>query len=306
MADSGLKPMLGWDQIQTGRQRMLDEFDRARKQAKAHEVETYHGNVAETEVKKWLTEFLPKRYGVTSGYIISSGLTAEDKAPRFDVIIYDQMNSPVLWVEEHSGSGTHGRSLAIPVEYVCCVLEVKARFSLRDVKKAVEQLGDLKPLLQREESDGLRYRQYLSKRFVCGAIFFQLGTADLTSDTALDALVEGAKIRGFIGGIILRSDTLPPNVSGKIDILWGDSAREEVSHPGGTLAGTRLSKTILHENIHLGTFLRWSDREFTQFGFDLIAMMQGTYDGRVSSFYALGVSSGELSSSSRNQNPNDG
>jgi hypothetical protein len=33
----------------------------------------------------------------------------------------------------------------------------------------------------------------------------------------------------------------------------------------------------------------WSEAYFSQFGFDLIAMMQGTYEaGRVSSFHGMG------------------
>ena len=52
---------------------MLDAYDKAREQARIHEVETYHGKVAEAEFRKWLAGFLPKRYAVTSGYIVSPG-----------------------------------------------------------------------------------------------------------------------------------------------------------------------------------------------------------------------------------------
>ena len=59
-------PSQGWKQIITARKAILDAFDTAREQARAHEVETYHGRVAEAEIRKWLVQFLPKRYGVTS------------------------------------------------------------------------------------------------------------------------------------------------------------------------------------------------------------------------------------------------
>ncbi len=90
---------------------MLDAFDRARNKAASHEVETYHGKVAEAEFRKWLTDFLPKKYGVTSGYIVSPGLKSTEKTPHFDVIIYDQLESPILWVEGDPDVSSQGRSL---------------------------------------------------------------------------------------------------------------------------------------------------------------------------------------------------
>ena len=40
--------------------------------------------------------------------------------------------------------------------------------------------------------------------------------------------------------------------------------------------------------------LMWNEPNFSQFGFDLIAMMQGTYEvGRVSSFHGMGTTEGE-------------
>ena len=126
-------PSQGWKQIITARKAILDAFDTAREQARAHEVETYHGRVAEAEIRKWLVQFLPKRYGVTSGYVVSPGLKSTDKTPHYDVIIYDQIESPVLWVEGNPDMTEHGRSRAIPVENVYAVLEVKSHYSSQTV-----------------------------------------------------------------------------------------------------------------------------------------------------------------------------
>jgi hypothetical protein len=79
---------------------MLHAYEVARTQASAQEVEAHHGSVAEGESRRWLVDFLPKRYGVTSGYVVSQQLSAnEQKLPHYDVIVYDALNSPVLWVE---------------------------------------------------------------------------------------------------------------------------------------------------------------------------------------------------------------
>jgi len=62
------------------------------------------------------------------------------------VIIYDKLEAPVLWVEDTPDVSEQGRSLAIPVEYVRCVLEVKSTFSSSNVRAAMAHLKDLRPL----------------------------------------------------------------------------------------------------------------------------------------------------------------
>lgn len=167
-------PSQGWKQFLTARKEILDAFDRAREKARSHEVETYHGKVAEAEFRKWLASFLPKRFGVTSGYIISTGLKSTDKAPHFDVIIYDQLESPVLWIEDHPDVSSQGRSLAIPVEYVKCVLEVKSSFASNTVDNAIGHLKDLLPLMASIDDPTERYKLHLPQTFCCGLVFFDL------------------------------------------------------------------------------------------------------------------------------------
>lgn len=150
-------PSQGWKQFLTSRKEMLDAFDRAREKARSHEVETYHGNVAESEFRKWLNSFLPKRYAVTSGYIVSPGLKSTDRTPHYDVIIYDSLDAPVLWVEDHPDLSAEGRSLAIPAEYVKAVLQVKSKFSSTTTKDAIEHLQDLLPLMSGIDDVDERY-----------------------------------------------------------------------------------------------------------------------------------------------------
>jgi hypothetical protein len=138
-------PSQGWKQFLSARTEMLNAFDNARGKSAAHEVETYHGRIAEAEVRKWLSSFLPKKFGVTSGYVVSPGLKNTDKSPHFDVIVYEQLESPILWIEDSPDVSTQGRSLAIPVEFVRGVLEVKSRFSPSTVDAAIGHLGDLRP-----------------------------------------------------------------------------------------------------------------------------------------------------------------
>ena len=46
----------------------------------------------------------------------------------------------------------------------------------------------------------------------------------------------------------------------------------------------------LTDNVHFSAILSWAELHFSQFAFDLLAMMQGTYEvGRLSSFYGVGT-----------------
>jgi len=63
----------GWRSFLGAKKAMLDAYDQARVNAKGHEIEVSHRPVAEALFRKWLSDFLPKRYGVTSGFIVSQG-----------------------------------------------------------------------------------------------------------------------------------------------------------------------------------------------------------------------------------------
>lgn len=288
-------PSQGWKQILTSRKEILDAYDRAREQARAHEVETFHGKVAEAAIRKWLSGFLPKRYGVTSGYIVSPGIASNVKAPHFDVIVYDQLESPVLWVEENPDASAQGRSLAIPVEYVHGVLEIKASFSAGNVTAAIAHLGDLLPVMNGVDDPGERYKLYLPPTFFCGVMFCELRTDAMHSKAALAGLVQGMQLRGFVGGLILRAEGHTTPQTARIALMKSEAAIQN------TLGRSPLSEFAMGDsvqvadNVHIGAVVRWRESEFSQFAFDMIALMKGTYQpGRLSSFYGVGNSFREM------------
>lgn len=296
----GLKikvPSQGWRQLLTGRKKILDAYDRARDQARSHEVEAHHGRVAEAAFREWLAGFLPKRYGVTSGYVVSPGLGSEDKTPHFDVIIYDHLESPVLWVEESPDASEHGRPRAIPVEYVRAVLEVKSSLCSKTVRGAVEHLGDLAPLMRGFDEPSERYKLYLPQTFCCGIVFVELREADAGSDSILCAFIEGISLRGFFGGLVLRGEGHTMPQTGRISLTRSEEASEEAVDSRRTpLLEFGMSRTVrLADKLHIGAMIMWSEHAFADFGFDLVAMIQGTYQpGMKSSFYGFGSSFLEL------------
>lgn len=290
-------PSQGWKQLLTGRKEVLDAYDRARDQARSHEVETYHGKVVEAAFRKWLKNFLPARYGVTSGYIVSPGLSSKDKTPHFDVIIYDAMESPVLWVEEDPDTSAQGRSLAIPVEYVRCVLEIKASFSNRNVKAAIGHLSDLLPLMKGLDDPSDPYKLHLPSSFSCGCIFAELRVADASSDSALNEMLEGLSLRGFLGGLVLRGEGHTQPQTGRVALVQSEQPSVNLFDAKVTpLLEVGISNTIrIADKVNVGAMITWSESTFSEFAFDLVAMLKGNYrPGRLSSFYGLGSSWLEL------------
>lgn len=290
-------PSQGWRQILTARKEMLDTYDRAREQARAHEVETFHGKVAEAACRKWLSGFLPKRYGVTSGYVVSPGLRSSHRTPHFDVIIYDQFESPILWVEDNPDSSEQGRALAIPVEYVRAILEVKGSFSARTVKESLGHLRDLLPLMRHVDAPTDRYKLHLPPTFCCGLIFFELRRRDANSEAAMAALIDGVGLRGFCGGMVLRGEGHTSPNTARISLIQSETTIDSTIRSQETPLlefGTSGSLQVA-ENLHIGSLIMWSESAFAQFAFDLIAMIQGTYEtNRLSSLYGLGNSFVEL------------
>lgn len=287
-------PSQGWRQILTSRKEILDAYDKAREHAKAHETETYHGRVAEGAIRKWLGGFLPKRYGVTSGYIISSGIASDVKAPHFDVIVYDQIEAPILWIEDNPDNSAQGRSLAIPVEYAMAVLEVKSRFAPGEVKEAITHLRDLAPLMQSVDAPDERYRLYLPPQFMCGMVFVELRAEQEYSEATLANVLGGLGLRGFFGGIVLRdanhTNKLP---AGRISIFQSKEPIEStVKNRTRSLGEFGMCKSVqVAEGLHYGAMIHWEESQFSQFAFDLIAMIQGKFEpGRLSSFYGMGNS----------------
>jgi len=288
-------PSLGWRQFLTSRKEMLDAYDRAREKDRAHEVETFHGRVAEAEFRQWLSSFLPKKYGVTSGYIVSPGLKSTEKIPHFDVIVYDQLDSPVLWIEDSPDASPQGRSLAIPVEYVRAVLEVKSRFTASTVADAIEHLRDLTPLMTGQDTLNDVHKLHLPGTFCCAMVFFALHTEDQFSETALSSVLSGlAALRGLFGGIVLRGEGHSKPVSGRINPVRGETPIE------GTIgknkesllrSSAQVQSVQVAEKVYLSCKLLWFEAAFSQFAFDLVALMEGRYrPGVLSSWYGMGAS----------------
>jgi hypothetical protein len=288
-SESPLTGTQGWRQFLGSKKKMLDAYDRAKDQATAHEVEVFHGRVAEAQVRDWLTGFLPKRYGVTSGYIVSQGQTDKTRLPHFDVIIYDQIESPILWIEDNPDASAAGASRAIPAEYVRSVVEVKVAFNSQAVEKAFEHLSDLEPLYAGVDSPADPYKRFLPQGFSTAIVFFELRAEDRNAWTALAKSVpEPRRIPPL--GLILRGHGLRPELAARIYFARSANSPPVPIGPSGRdlLDSIVFSESQFSDNTYLSARLRWTSNEFSAFAFDILAALNGTYrPGSLSSSHGM-------------------
>jgi hypothetical protein len=287
----------GWKQFLTARQEMLDAFDRARTKADLHKVTTAHGGAAEAEFRKWLSEFLPKKYGVTSGYVVSQGRQSTDRTPHFDVIIYDCLESPVLWIDGTVDDSNQGRSRAIPAEYVLAVIEVKSRITTTSVRQAMEHLGELSPLMGEIDDPTERYKLHLPRHFFCAVVFFELMKKDSFSGSVLKKIASGfLALRGFFGGLILRGEGHDKPYAGRLQLMRCQTPMADaIGKSKKSLLSSTFGPSIrVADNMHFGTGVLWTELAFSQFAFDIVARLQGSYEpGRLSSFHGVGATEWE-------------
>ncbi|HEY1921695.1 MAG TPA: DUF6602 domain-containing protein [Tepidisphaeraceae bacterium] len=280
---------IGAEAFLAQRDYLLAKYDHAKKLAVDDPVKTEHGVVGEAIVRELLQQFLPKRYGVTKGYIITHSLEYEGPIEEWDIIIYDRLESPVLFVKESPESTVGGQRLAIPVEHVRGVVEVKATFRPDMANKMREKLLKLNHFVGTEVSD--KYPVFLKQPFTCTGIFFETDLTDnVNFRAALDELTplthSGAPPFGFL---ILRSQTAP-NHCAYLKYLFSEvpmalGMELELSSELTSLDGKYWT---------LGCAAGWGVNFFPDFMFDLAADLSGNLrHGRASSFYGFNLDRAE-------------
>jgi hypothetical protein len=185
----------GWKEFHRNRQDILDEVNRVRQLITNRSVKTAHGVAGEAYIRKWLSEFLPKKYGVTSGYVVPNLYGDANKLYHYDVIIYDSLEAPVLWIEGNSDNSDQGKYRAIPAKYVKAVYEVKSTLSVKTVKEVLDKLNQLQ-----------LFKHQLDDKFSSAAIFIDLPSENINNKKILPALLKGCEMHGFWGGVVLHCE----------------------------------------------------------------------------------------------------
>lgn len=93
------------------------------------------GQAIEEIVKKFLQEYIPKRYSVTSGFVID---TNDNISSQEDVIIYDAFNCPIYRPGE--------RTAIIPIDNVASLLEVKSELNTSNLAESLQKIHHVRKL----------------------------------------------------------------------------------------------------------------------------------------------------------------
>lgn len=227
----GLTPLL------VERRKLIDEFEQAIKHAANDQVKTEHGNVGEAAVRQFFDRFLPKKYGVTKGYIITPDGNYAGHLEEWDIIIYDALESPVLTLRRTQDELATAGKRGIPVEYVKAVVEVKASFDKGTVEEVVTKLKKLDdfgrtPLFEKD------LQGHLPENLLCAAVFFTTRVAKKKNFVdALQAFSELWQVDPrlpFAGALILRGQYYQ-DLSAQIEMIDTDEGIDIEKHlpPGG-------------------------------------------------------------------------
>ncbi len=183
----------GWKEFNRNRKDILSELDKILEQTENRPIQVAHGHGVEAYLRKWLSEFLPKKYGVTSGYIIPNLYGDSLKLYHYDIIIYNQLEAPILWTEGNFDQSEQGKYRAIPAKHTVAVYEVKSRLTKSNVTDALNKLN--------QTSD---FSSQLNSFYSCGIIFIDLKESENNNESIIKELIKGKDIIGFTGGLILR------------------------------------------------------------------------------------------------------
>lgn len=184
---------LGWKEFNQNRKDILSEFDKILEQNNNRPVKVAHGIGVEAYIRSWLSEFLPKKYGVSSGFIIPNSYEESAKIYHFDIIIFNQLDAPILWTEGNKDQNEQGKYRAIPAKYVMAIYEVKSRLTKQNISDAFVKLNQTKA-----------FSAQLHPLYSCGVIFIDLKECDNNKESIIKELINGKDVYKFNGGMILR------------------------------------------------------------------------------------------------------
>jgi hypothetical protein len=229
---------IGLPLLTAEREKLLAEYEIALKQVADDPVKVDHGNIGEAALRNFLARFLPKKYGVTKGHIITPDRDYTGPLEEWDIIVYDAMEAPVLFVRRTADERDDAGRRGIPVEYVRGVVEVKATFNKVSAAMATKKLLKLRQFVKPEghEETSWPRRSFLPFGFRTAQVFFETKVKDAREySEALGALSpfwqENPMVQ-FIGALIIRGQG-QPDCSSSVNYLLtsSDKSIEELLIP---------------------------------------------------------------------------
>ncbi|UYP43925.1 hypothetical protein NEF87_000210 [Candidatus Lokiarchaeum ossiferum] len=269
----------GWKQFIQNREKILNTIDTERKAHENQQVQTDYGFLAEQKLNEWLNEFLPKRFAATKGYVVSDNYKFwnEENLEEYDIIIYDQFLSPVLW----SSSRGDDPKRIIPFKYVHAVYEVKGKFNSTKTKEAIEKLSKLNMYINSNNNQlEIDYPTTpIKTHFHAGMIFIDVPDDTPHPAAALYHLVPDQYLNYIKVGLIMRSHQRDVRDSALIyynykthsdEIVWRD---EKIYDNGVHESKTKYYSTVNGVDLHCYAGIQWRRDMFSTFIFSLLDIL---------------------------------
>lgn len=103
------------------------------------------GRLNETHLVKLLRDYLPPKFGIGTGFIVSGGDNPQE-SPQCDIILYDALNNAPLYKSDAWS--------IFPIEMVYGVIEVKTTLTTKELKDAFEKCAKIRAMARTSEGKG--------------------------------------------------------------------------------------------------------------------------------------------------------
>lgn len=235
---------VGWREFFENRKKILNAFDQAKSLNSNRPLQTSHGVVVEEAIRKWLSEFLPGKYGVTSGYVIPDIVSMQYKLYHYDIIIYNQLDSPILWTESDSS----GKAQAIPAKFVYHIIEVKSTFDGKNIRDGLKKIKSLD-----------EFQEFLPNHFKSSLIFVDIKNGVLNKQNILRKFYGNLPV-SYNETLILRSE-LNEDMSATLHLQKLKDEEEKITPLAKNIDDIKMNKTDFGFTLQGGTSLELSKDE---------------------------------------------
>lgn len=226
---------VGWREFFENRKKILNAFDQAKSLNSHRPIQTSHGVVVEEAIRIWLTEFLPGKYGVTSGYVIPDIVSMEYKLYHYDIIIYNKLDSPILWTE----SDTSGKAQAIPAKFVYHIIEVKSTFDGKNIREGLKKIKSLD-----------EFQEFLPNHFKSSLIFVDMKNGVLNKQNILRKFYGNLPV-SYNETLVLRSQ-LNEDMSATLHLQKLQGGEEKITPLAKNIDEIKMNKTEFGFTLEAG------------------------------------------------------
>ncbi len=211
-----------------------------------HNLETGLG--AENVLREMLRDVLPRRFGVAKGKVTNA---AGELSNHLDVIVYDALNYPALFLDENDNQ-------ILPVESVVAVIEVKRRSNATSFRRAFDTLASASKVVG-SRKDRSRFRNL---------IYFppQLSIFSFEDERSLETILDNYErlCREYDQGtsFVSPSSTSP---------VYENRIRRSYLVHHVCVAGKGVAYHMIDGRLAIG---RWGEHSFMIFINDLLSSLQ--------------------------------